>query len=333
MATSVINAFNEFLKEKVNLDYEKTKTARKSKDSLIEQIHKFPDNDSEFPKLYTEIDLHYGSFARRTKIRPLDDIDLMIGLHADGASYNEYLNPTTITVPDSATNLKKLCNDGTNTLNSIKVINKFVKNLENVNQYKKAEKKRNQEAAVLELSSYDWNFDIVPCFFTVKETNGRNYYLIPDGKGQWKKTDPRIARDRAIDINQRHDGNVLESIRILKYWNKRQTMPTASSFMFETLILNYFDKLTSKASSYVDVNLPGLFLYIYSNILNAVNDPAGIQGNMNDLSFDERNKISAKAYEDYKKSCDARQFENDDKMKESINKWREIFGDEFPKYE
>ena len=36
MATTVNNAFAEFMKEKVNLDQEKTKTARSSRDNLID---------------------------------------------------------------------------------------------------------------------------------------------------------------------------------------------------------------------------------------------------------------------------------------------------------
>jgi hypothetical protein len=91
MALYVSSAFNEFQKDKVNLDSQKTKDARGSKDWLIEQIHKFPDNDSDFPKLYHDIDIQFGSFARRTKIRPLDDIDLMIGIWGEtGASYATY---------------------------------------------------------------------------------------------------------------------------------------------------------------------------------------------------------------------------------------------------
>ena len=38
MATTVNNAFSEFMKEKVNLDQVKTKTARSSRDNLIDNI-------------------------------------------------------------------------------------------------------------------------------------------------------------------------------------------------------------------------------------------------------------------------------------------------------
>ena len=88
MAQTVNAAFDEFLSDKVNLDKDRTKTARASKGWLFEQIASFQ-SDATFPKSYSEHDIHYGSFARKTKIRPINDIDLMVCLSAQGASYWE----------------------------------------------------------------------------------------------------------------------------------------------------------------------------------------------------------------------------------------------------
>ena len=333
MAQTVNEAFNKFLKETVNLDAEKTKKARGSRDWLFEQIASFQ-SDSSFPKSYSEHDIHFGSFARRTKKRPLDDIDLMICLSAQGAYYTEYSDKITITVnPD--TNLKAFCNDYTDTLNSIKVINKFIKKCELVPQYSKADLKRNGSAAVLSLQSYEWCFDIVPCFMTAQDIWGRTYYLIPDGYGNWKKTDPRIDRERVKTINQSHDGSVLNVIRIIKYWNKRATMPSISSYLLETIILDYYENRSEsdKASQFVDLEIPRVLQYIANNIYHQVLDSKGIQGNINDLSWDDQTKISNRASADKQKADEARNFEKNDDHKNSIRKWREIFGDDFPKYE
>ena len=88
MATNVIAAFNEFLKDFVNLDPDNTATARSSRDWLLQQIDEFPSSETNFPKLYPEVHVHYGSFARRTKIRELDDIDLIVGISALGTRRN-----------------------------------------------------------------------------------------------------------------------------------------------------------------------------------------------------------------------------------------------------
>lgn len=85
------------------------------------------------------------------------DQSSLICLHGQGSTYCEHSDRIEITVPDSATNLKKLCNDDTNILNSKKVINKFIVNLKNIEQYRKAEIHLNKQAATLNLIFYDWN--------------------------------------------------------------------------------------------------------------------------------------------------------------------------------
>jgi hypothetical protein len=333
MATSVISAFNEFQKDYVNLATANSDKAITSRDWLLGQIRAFPDRDTNFPALYTERDIFFGSFARKTKKRPLDDIDIMICLHAQGGNYSETSNGIEINVADDATSLKKLCYDNTNILNSRKIVNKFVSLLSGVPQYDKAEIKRNQEGATLKLTSYDWNFDIVPCFYTTEDYLGRTYYLIPDGAGDWKKTDPRKDRDRVQSTNKRHDGNVLNAIRILKYWNRRSTMPSMGSYLIENMILDFYDSLlASSASEYVDLEIPKLLLHIRDNVFGEVRDPKGIQGNINNLSSEEKSKIWDRANSDYYKALEARQLESDENHRGSINKWGEIFGGDFPKY-
>lgn len=76
MAKYVNEAFKEFMDEVVNLDPDVVSDAKDSRDNLIENIKEF-DND-DFFHLYNEIHIEFGSFARKTKMRPLDDIDLMI---------------------------------------------------------------------------------------------------------------------------------------------------------------------------------------------------------------------------------------------------------------
>ncbi len=193
--------------------------------------------------------------------------------------------------------------------------------------------KLNKQAAVLNLTSYTWSFDIVPCFFTSEDSYGKTYYIIPDGNGDWMKTDPRIDRDRVTNVNQKHNGNVLNVIRIMKYWNKRPTMPSMQSYLIENMILDYYESISDIASAYVDIEITNVLAYINTHIHLSVNDPKGIQGDINNLSYEERNKIQNRSYNDYYKAIDARNFETDKDYKSSINKWREIFGTDFPEYD
>lgn len=90
MVKTVLESFDEFMSNCVNLDKEVVAAARKSRDNLLENISEFVDED--FFKLCSDYNVHFGSFARKTKCRELDDIDLMIGISAEGALYNNFDN-------------------------------------------------------------------------------------------------------------------------------------------------------------------------------------------------------------------------------------------------
>lgn len=329
MALTVDSAFLEFNKDIVNLDSDKTKKARNSRDWLIKQLNALPSKIDDFPILYELMHIKFGSFARNTKIRPLDDIDLLLVFNAGGGTHDESYfenNTHTIKIPEESKNLRKLCNDD-GTLNSIKVVNKIVSSLNQIEHYKNAAIHRRQEAATLSLNSYDWNFDIVPSFYATD-----NFYLIPDGNGKWKKTDPRIDQQNVTVVNQKHNGKILQLIRTLKYWQKRQNMPTISSYLFEVIVLTYFN-LKDTIEDYIDFNLRDFWNYLEYGIYDSFLDPKGFQGNLNNLDDEIKNKISSIAKQSYLKACEAINYEVYDKdIKKSINKWKEIFGNDFPDY-
>lgn len=329
MAKTVNEAFNKFNTDTVNLDPDRTKVARSSRDWLIGQLISLPEKAEDFPKLYENMHIKFGSFARNTKIRPLDDIDLILTFSGEGATYNTvtYGQNYILTVPESAKLLRKLCNDD-GTLNSIKLVNKIVSSLNKIEQYKSADKHRKQEAATLNLNSYEWVFDIVPAFYT-----DTKYYIIPDGQGGWKATDPNIDQDRVSTINKKYDGKVLQLIRTLKFWNNRASMTTIPSYLFENLVLN-FTESKDTLNDYIDINLINFWYYLKTAIYNEVNDPKGFQGNLNTLTYAEKVGISTKANDTYTKGYEAYRIETEEKnQSKSINKWIEIFGDKFPKYE
>ncbi len=327
MSTTVNLAFNEFNNNLVNLESTKTIKANSSRDWLFTQLENLPTKDDNFPRLYSEMNVKFGSFARKTKIRPLDDIDLLITFSADGATYItiEEGKQYALIAPESG-KLRNFCNQN-NTINSKKLINQVVKSLNLIDQYKYADIRRNQEAATLELSSYEWNFDIVPAFYT---TSG--HYLIPDGNGEWKATDPRIDQKRVTDVNQQHGGKILQIIRLLKYWNRRPTMPKIPSYLFENLILNYFEEQT-EISIYLDINIINFWEHLRTAIYLNLEDPKGFQGDLNTLTFIEQMKISNRSKLDKERAELALQFETEKSdHKTAIKLWADIFGNDFPEF-
>lgn len=326
MVNTVSNAFSEFTKNIVNLDSEVTYTARKSRDNLIEGINSF-DEENDFFSVYQEKNLKFGSFARRTKIRELDDIDLMICLSAEGTRTYEENDDCIYINGNDSDKANKLLSYGTNYLNSTKVINRFISKLTNLRDYSKAEMHKNQEAATLKMKSYTWNFDIVPCFYTSDD-----FYLIPDGSGNWKKTDPRIDNDRTTELNKKYEGNLLKLIRLIKYWNKRKTTITIDSYLLECMILNVYDNMDENKNWRIDIEFKNTLYELSKIIMKNVEDPKGIQENINNFDLNDREKISNALYKAYEKAEEAREYEKDGKIKEAINKWGEILGKNFPKY-
>lgn len=326
MTTYTQVSMRAFIKEHISLDADITKKARNSRDFLYEQLKALPDKAENFPRLYPNKEIYnYGSFSRKTKIRRLDDIDFMLIFSADGATYGTIDNTIKISVPNSANNLYKLLDDNGH-LSSRKVANKIKNNISKVAQYQKAEIRSSQEAVILNLSSYDWSFDIIPAFMTSEEYDGRSYYLIPDGNGHWKKTDPRIDQTRVTDANKATEFNVLEFIRIIKFWNKIQNIKI-SSYLMENIVLTYFENEFIWSNK--EYQLMSFFKYLKNAIWLSVNDPKGIQGDLNDLEFSKKQSIEEKASVCEEAARRAIEYEEENDYEDADKQWRIIFGDEY----
>lgn len=328
MPNNINTAFRQFLADTVNLDADETILARTDRDNLKERLANIATTVATFPKLLPDRHIHFGSFSRKTKRRPLDDVDMMFCLNAEGATYNEYAGNTGIEVyiNQQDSNLWPLTNNDTNTLNSIKVLNKFKTELSSLYHYRSAELNTRQEAVKLKLTTRAWSFDIVPCFHS-----DIDQYLIPDGGGKWKKTDPRVDKARMTGINTSLGGNVLNPVRIIKFWNSRATMPTMPSYLLEVMIINHY-QTRFFATQYVDMEIPPILEYIRDNIFNVVWDPKGFQGDLNTLTWEQRNAIFTRANLDLSRSLEARGLEASD-MPGCMRLWKELFGPLFPGYE
>lgn len=332
MAYTVNSAFDEFMKNFVDLAPSVVKSARDSRDNLLERLKEF-DNKDDFFDLCERFNLHFGSFSRKTKCRELDDIDLMIGISAEGATYNGQNVWNNVTMWPSRTDQAQIdCMNADGTLNSTSVLNRFKKELEKLPEYQHSEIKKDHEAVTLYLKTKELGFDIVPCFYTAPEADGRSYYLIPNGHGAWKKTDPTIEKDRLTAVNKKHNGKVLNTIRLVKYWNKRGKMPTLASYLLETMMVDYFGNISS-TSDYIKYRFSDALEYIKNHIYTAVYDSKRIEGNINTLNNDERYKMYTRAKNDRLKALDAlfAEYSEHDQRK-AINIWRSLLGDDFPTY-
>lgn len=329
-AKTVNEAFRHFINEVVNLDATVVDRARDSRDNLLSNIHDF-DGDDDFFSLYPEVTIQFGSFARGTKLRPLDDIDLMIGLSAKGCTYGASLGWNKIRMYAKTDDARLLTCAEDGFLNSTKIINRMIKKLESLPDYCRSDLHKNKQAAVLNLLSKEWSFDIVPCFFTKPEVDGRQYYLIPNGEGDWMKTDPVIDRDVLQDENKRLGGKLKLLIRLMKRWNRIKKVKALPSYALETLIINLY-KAKASISDYPDIELRGCLSDFSSDVCRPIIDIKEIQGDLNALSYSEKQDNARRAKNDSEKAQQAWEYEKAGNHETAINLWREIFGEDFPRY-
>ena len=330
MSKTVDAAFREFIKESVDIDPNIMSDARDSKEHLKKIIAGY--NGDNFFHLCKDFNEEFGSFARKTKMGILDDIDMMFGISADGAIYDSVAGWQNINIYGNP-HIKEHrdCMDlQTGLLNSKSVLNKFKERLGKT--YSTSDHpSRDGEAVRLKLT-YDWSFDIVPCFQTRNESDGRNYYLIPNGYGGWKKTDPRLDRDLVQKVDRMHNGKVLPLIRLCKKWFDVKRFETPASYLIETLVVRYCIAMIS-----LDNSIEVRFINFLSHLLYAINLPVydmkNIQGDINTLNQNERLTIQNRAKADLNKARIAHLLKTTYiAHQKAISLWHEIFGEDFPTY-
>ena len=350
MAKSVNAAFDEFLRDVVNVKPYDSDKGVSSRSFLFDQIKALSDRGF-LPKTAPQYNMSFGSFSRKTKIYPLDDIDIIVAFDSsklklvDSSRWDKCVIEL---AEENDSALRSLCDQQSELytcrqrylLNSNKVKNRLLSALtNNVPQYSKAELHGRGEAVTLELTSYPWTFDIVPAFYYSNDREA--FYLIPNGTGGWKKTNPKVERERVTSLNQRFNGKVLETIRLVKYWNRRGKMPNVVSYVLETMVLDYFSNAShsytdvmGNTSDFSDVHFRKALEHIKNHIFIRVEDPKKIQGDINCLNGAERYKIYSRATNDCNKCLNAYFAEMTEKdHRKAINIWRDIFGEDFPKYE
>lgn len=330
MPRTVGVAFQEFQSNCVNLsrlDYEE---ARSSRNFLKSKINNFPLIYDDFPNLVVSQNLDFGSLARHTRIIPLDDIDFITCMHAEGSSYRDVEGVLKLTVPATSRLNRYLDSDGY--LSSIRIIERFKSAIKTIHQYSESDVKRRGEAVVLNLKTRPWNFDIVPGFMGNSGWPSDTFYVIPNGTGHWKKTDPRIDKARTTNVNVLHDGNVLNVIRTIKFWQRRTTMTSIPSYVIETIVLDYYENRHTKASHRTEYELFGILRYISSAIMSPIPDPTGIEYDMNTYSQQVKEKIRDRANLDALRCLHAQMLESQGKHEEAIREMILVFGPSFPSY-
>lgn len=94
-------------------------------------------------------------------------------------------------------------------------------------------------------------------------------YLIPYWWNNlyWKKTNPKIDKEKIDELNQDHEGKLKDVIKIMKFWNKKYNNSRFKSYHFECLIYYWFQEKCNISMSYIEI-IWKILEYIYLNIEN-----------------------------------------------------------------
>jgi hypothetical protein len=328
---AVSEAFSRFQTKFVDLEKSHTERAVLSRNFLIEQVESLSQL-GRFPKIIGNKGafIPYGSFARKTKIRPLDDIDLLVCLVGSGTS--EKLNPNNeyeqwLRINDSNAYLAQFADDH-GYVNSTKVLNSIKTGLAGSKSYKQADIKRNQEAVTLTLDSYEWNFDIVPAI-PVGNEYGTSHFLIPNGRGDWKRTDPRLDDNKNKNLSLLHANNFNPMCRLLKFWNARTHKPRLPSYYFEVLVQNCFEKRIIYDRQYA---LLHFFQAAPSLLLSPCPDPKKLGVNLDaDVDISTKLKVSSAMGEAATVMSSAKASSSLGYPLMAVSQLKDVFGEQFGK--
>lgn len=245
MLITTEGSITQFRAAQVDLLPSQVAQARASRDFLLQSLR---DAFRRTPGRVSLTDtVHfYGSFARRTKIRPLNDIDLLFVVDVGDvvAVNNPFVASRTIQIhPNSSVTTafngrtvdRSLIRTDSQ-VSSIAVLNDVRNRLQTIPQYRRSEVRPDGPAVVLNLASYDWSFDIVPALQI--GTPFQPEFAIPDGRGGWIRTNPLRDSQNMTQRNQQSSGYVLPMVRLAKSWNSQLRSPLPS-YYFEMLCLQH----------------------------------------------------------------------------------------------
>ena len=331
MAWTIYSAFSTFCTTVVDLSEEQDAAADLSSFSIISRLEELAENEPEFPRLKGEA-LRFGSFARKTKCRPLDDIDLLIVLdgsqaEAEAIEHDRYGYELHAT----AGPLLPFADALNDRVSSFKILDSVRDHLKDLRDLKADSVNRRLQAVRLQLDFRDWNFDLVPAV-PIYRGGVLDGYLIPNGNGDWWKTDPRLDHQQLDKAVGRHGELILGLIRMVKYWNA-STSPRLGSYHLETLVMG-----AMAAEGYLlTSDLPELLETCFERLRKAVfkpcPDPKGMGPDL-DLGVDwlRRTQFSKNARTAEIDAWAANNAAREGETEMAFVWWQRLFGDTFSGY-
>jgi hypothetical protein len=294
--TNVREAFDQFLRGLELTPSEQDKAARQQAD-LRERLRR---------QLAGVVrDVLVGSYARKTAIRPLNDIDVFIELDATQWAARRRAAPVLL-LEDVQRSLRA-CYGAT------------------------APTTRIQGRSVnIEFTGTGIGYDIIPAFIVSSPGSG-TIYEIPDRTRQtWIKTNPESHRQRCVDANARAGGMLNRLIKAAKYWNRGRATPAGdkplSSFHLEAMAYHALPQAPQDERTG--------FLSVLRSLQQAVtqkcSDPAGLGPNLDATwTSAERQRAQAALADAVSGASRAIACERAGDHAQACQSWRALLGPQF----
>ncbi len=274
-------AFEDFLQSLELTDNERAEASRQHTNMRTE-LQK---------RLLLETNFLSGSYARKTAIRPLNDIDVFVVL-AETDDVSRRLGPAAL-LDTIETTLAAIYPGKTTT--------------------------RQARSVNIEFSGTGIAYDVVPAF-----SDGEEVYLIPNGNSGWMPTNPKDHQALSTDANERSGKKLKPLLKAVKH-AKNVHESTARSFHLEVLS---WEVLRSAPDNYVD-GLILLLDGLAQRICAPCPDPAGLGEDIRPSP--DRCVAAQRWLGDMAALArDARQLADDGKLGEAHAKMRELFGTRWP---
>ena len=273
------SAFDDLLEKEINISKALRTKASESQNHLRNFLCSEASRDSAFPAILSRADSDFlgGSFARHTKNWPLDDIDVYLPLEGWNLLYLSAGRRLPYTVrSDGPRSFNPLLlprwMDGIY-VSSAKVVSEFARALR---RHYPAETgvSSNRTCVTVRMSHGETQaadglgYDVVPCFsLKPDDPNELEFYLMPDGRGGWMKTNPKLDTDIS-DILQNFNRKFYRKVvKLIKYWNQVQLDAAFSSYYLEFSICRAF--LARKRSNQVTASVSEGLALGFASLLTA----------------------------------------------------------------
>jgi hypothetical protein len=288
---TVTEAFQVFKSELEHPDRKQAEAAKAQKDI----------RDRISAHLPIENSFLTGSYARYTKINPLNDIDVFLvrnkrrtGVSTDGSG----IFPATA-------------------LDGVQAA------VEKAYPYTATVKKQNRSVNV-QISGLPFGFDLTPAW--LRDPDG---YWIPDTHSDtWTPSDPDAHATRMTEANELNDGKLKPVVKMVKHWS-RNNFDRIASFHIELICADIFDR--DDIDSF-QLGVATVLVHLPDYVRQRMMDPIYGQCQVNKkLTSTEEAELMKRISYDATNAIEALRLENTGYDAQAIEKWKHIFMSGFPR--